>query len=152
MASDAPNPALRQVHKVYLLPMANSLDQYLANRLTRGGQFEVVTDPQKADALFTDNIGTGFEQKFEELYPPPEKDDKDDEDKSQDREKDAAMSKAQRFGSFSRSRGTVFLVDRGSRAVIWSVYRPVRSTRPDDTNRRADDIVDRLEKLVKPKK
>ncbi len=68
----ARNPQLESVHTVYLLPMGNSLDQYLATRLTQTGMFQVVTDPQKADAVFTDKIGQGFEDKMTELYPPPE--------------------------------------------------------------------------------
>ena len=52
----------------------------------------------------------------------------------------------QRFGSFSRGHGTVYIVDRESRNVVWSSYSPVTSTRPDDVNRRADQIVERLRK------
>ena len=35
---------------MYLLPMPNGLDQYLANRLTKVAFFQVVTDPKTADA------------------------------------------------------------------------------------------------------
>jgi hypothetical protein len=147
LAADAAHPGLQQIHTVYLLPMANSLDQYMANRITAVGIFQVVTDPLKADAVFTDKIGEGLEEKLDELYPPEEKpkakDDKDDKD-------DASGQPAKRFGSFSRGRGTVFLVDRRSRNVVWSTYWPVKSSRPDDTNRRASDIVKRLQKDLKP--
>ncbi len=139
-------PQLQAVHNVYLLPMSNSLDQYLATRLTQMGLFQVVTDPQKADAIFTDKIGEGFEQKMKELYPPPEPK-KEDKDK----EEDALTKPNQRFGSFSRGRGTVFLVDRQSRSVVWSIYSPIRSSRPDDVNRRADQIATKLSKEVRGK-
>ncbi len=64
-----PKAALTQVHKVYLLPMTNGMDQYLANRLTSLGLFQVVTDPKKADAVFTDRIGEAFESIQAEWFP-----------------------------------------------------------------------------------
>ncbi len=151
LAFAAKNPQLEAIHSVYLLPMSNSLDQYLATRLTSSGSFQVVTDPQKADAVLTDKIGQGFEDKMNELYPPegvkPAGEDKE-------KEKDIFGKPSQRFGSFSRGRGTVFLVDRKTKNVIWSIYWPVRNSRPDDVNRRAQQIADRLRKdsLAKPQK
>src|SRR5438270_355928 len=53
------------VKTVYLLPMANGLDQFLAIKLTTGVILQVVTDPQKADAVLTDHVGGGLEQKLE---------------------------------------------------------------------------------------
>ena len=64
-----PKTELMQVHKVYLLPMSNGMEQYLANRLTGLGVFQVVTDPRKADAIFTDGIGAGLENRLAELFP-----------------------------------------------------------------------------------
>lgn len=142
------NPQLDAVHTVYLLHMTNSLDQYLANRLTSTGLLQVVTDPQKADAIFTDAIGEGFEAQMETLYPPPNKKKAD-----KDSETDTAYGDAgQRFGSSPKGRGTVFLVDRRTRNVIWSVYSPIRGSRPDDTERRADNITKKLQSALKPKK
>jgi len=63
---------LAAVHRVYLLPMAHSMDQYMAERLTSEHVFEVVTDPKLADALFTDHLGSGFQAQLEEIFPPPE--------------------------------------------------------------------------------
>ena len=63
---------LSDVHTVYLLHMSKGLDQYLANRLTNDHVFRIVTDPKMADAVFTDQIGEGFQAKLTELYPPPE--------------------------------------------------------------------------------
>ena len=146
----AKNPHLDAVHNIYLLPMGSSLDQYLATRLTQSGLFQVVTDPQKADAIFTDKIGEGFEQKMEALYPPPEKLAAKDED-DKDKDKDPMGKPYQRFGSFSKGRGTVYIVDRQSRNVVWSIYWPVRNTSPDDVNRRADQIVERLRRDLKGK-
>src|SRR5580658_3487392 len=53
---------------VYILPMANSLDQFLAVKLTTGFVMQVVTDAKKADAIFTDRIGEALEQKLDEIY------------------------------------------------------------------------------------
>jgi hypothetical protein len=47
------------------------MDQYLANRLTSLGVFQVVTDPKKADAIFTDGLGEAFEGRLAEWFPAP---------------------------------------------------------------------------------
>ena len=149
-AKTEPNPRLQSVHAVYILPMANSLDQYLANALTQTGLVQVVTDPQKADTIFTDKIGEGFQKKLEELYPPPEAK-TEQKDEETDKEKDPYGKPAQRFGSFSRGHGTVFLVDRQSRNVVWSIYCPVHSSSANDVNSCADQIVSRLRKEIRGK-
>jgi hypothetical protein len=144
-AAAAGNPQLQEIHSVYFLPMGNSLDQYLAQRLIATGMFQVVTDPQKADAVFSDKIGEGLEDRLNELYPPPkEKKVKDDSTA----EKDPYGQPIQRFGSFSRGHGTIFLVDRRTRNVVWSIYWPIKSSRPDDTNKRAGEIARKLQKDV----
>jgi hypothetical protein len=71
VVAGATNPQLGKVQSVYVLPMSGGMDQYLANRLTSMGVFQVVTDPQKADTVLTDGLGKGFEDKMKELYPPP---------------------------------------------------------------------------------
>src|SRR5262245_17416748 len=63
---------LAEVRNVYLLKMPKGFDQYLANQLTNGKVFQVVTDPKLADAIITDQIGENFQAKMDELYPPPE--------------------------------------------------------------------------------
>src|ERR1700677_3903765 len=63
---------LAGVRAVYILPMRSGLDQFLANRLTNGGVFRVVTDPKLADAVLTDHIGETFEAQLEEMIPDPE--------------------------------------------------------------------------------
>src|SRR5947209_7579518 len=83
----AAGPALTQIRHVYVLPMTGGLDQYLANRLTRNGRYAVVTDPAQADAIFTDQIGSVFEERLRDLYPPPEPEEKSD-DKKEDNSKD----------------------------------------------------------------
>ncbi len=79
MTMGASGANLGDLKTVYLLPMPGGLDQYLAIRLTTGSILQVVTDPQKADAIFTDRIGSGLEETLAELYNEKSKDkDKDD--------------------------------------------------------------------------
>src|SRR5206468_5543117 len=59
---------LSDIKTVYLLPMSSGLDQFLAVQLTTGAVLQVVTDPQKADAVFTDHLGESFEQTLADLY------------------------------------------------------------------------------------
>ncbi len=66
-----PKAELAQVRKVYLLSMTSGMDQYLANRLTGLGVFQVVTDPKKADAIFTDHLDEAFESRQAEWFPEP---------------------------------------------------------------------------------
>lgn len=147
---------LSHVKHIYMLPMGNGLDQYLANRLTRGGEFQVVTTPTAADAIFTDRLGASFDKQLLDLYPPPPKPPATDKDK--DKDKDAAKpkdSKDDRMvvgSSFSRGKGNVFLVDRNTRAVIWSYYQRPRNAHPDEMKRTADKIVSRLMSDAKTKK
>src|SRR5277367_1074317 len=63
------NPQLHQVKRVYILSMGSGMDQFLANQLTKEGIFLVVTDPTKADAILTDNVGESFQKKLDDLYP-----------------------------------------------------------------------------------
>ena len=62
---------LAGVHTVYLLPMARGMDQYLANQLTSGHVFVVVTDPKLADAILTDHVTEGFQSQLEGFSPTP---------------------------------------------------------------------------------
>ena len=145
----APAPAapaqLSQVRNVYLLSMGSALDQYLANRLTNEGVFHVVTDPLQADALLTDRIGKPFEERFTELYapPPPPKTDQDKE-KEKDEHKTAEVARI--GGGFSRGKGNVFLVDRKTKTVIWSVFQQPKSTSSEDVDKIAVRIVAKLKK------
>jgi hypothetical protein len=62
---------LAGVHSVYLLPMSRGMDQYLANQLTNGHVFQVVTDPKLADAILTDHLSEGFQAQLEGFSPAP---------------------------------------------------------------------------------
>jgi hypothetical protein len=131
-----PGADLAEFKTVYVLPMSNGLDQFLAIKLTSGSVMQVVADPQKADAILTDHIGTSFEQKLDELYGKREKDE------------DTARTGMQ---NASRGRGAIFLVNRKTRDVIWSAYERPKSTAPDDMNHTAEKIAQKLEKDRKGK-
>jgi hypothetical protein len=151
---------LADVHTVYLLKMNKGLDQFLASRLTSEHFFKVVTDPKLADAVFTDQIGEGFQAKLEDIFPTPE-DPKAAPPKPKDKDKDAGdvnpllgdtVNKlAPLSSSFGRSKGTVFLVWTKSRQVVWSVYDPVKGSTAKELNRTANDIVGRIKKELNPK-
>jgi hypothetical protein len=133
------------VKTVYVLPMAGGLDQYLALRLTSAGVLQVVTDPQKADAILTDAIGARLEDSLTQLYGavPAEKD------------KDGKASSTEfahpAMQPLSRSRGVIFLVNRTSRDVVWSTYERPKSGQPAELKHAAEKIVDRLAKAPKAK-
>lgn len=158
----AVNPQLGQVHTVYILPMAHGLDQFLANRLTREGVFQVVTDPKSADAVLTDKVGEGFEDKLKELYPEPKpmtvekpkaaKADgaKDDETKPEPAKRELHEVEKPPVSTFARGKGTIFLVDRRTRVVIWSNFDDPRNTRPETLNKVAEKIVNHLKRDLKP--
>jgi hypothetical protein len=135
------------VKTVYVLPMAGGLDQYLALRLTSEGVLQVVTDPGKADAIFTDSIGARFEESLTTVFTAPA--DKVDKDKAEKLGGSDFAHPAMR--PLSSTRGVVFLVDRHSHDVVWSTFEPPKSSRADDVNRAAGKIVDRLAKSLKIK-
>lgn len=143
----ASNPQLANIKAVYLLPMGGGLDQYLAIRLTENQLFRVVTDPNLADAVFTDRIGESFEERLTELYP--EDNPKKDDDKKS--EENSWVNQKVRSASFSRGKGTIFLIDRKSRDVLWSLYAPSKSARVPDLNSNATRISKKLEEAVRPK-
>ena len=148
---------------VYVLSMSRGMDQYLANRLTNGHVFQVVTDPKKADVFLTDHIGEAFQLEMDAIFPPPappappkSKDkDKDSEAQSANSMFSPAVNKLDNpalLSNFGRNKGNIFLVDAKSREVLWSVYAPPKSADSHDLDRTANDIVSRLKKDLTVKK
>lgn len=135
------------VRSVYLFPMVGGLDQYLANHLTVSHIYQVVSDPKLADAIFTDYIGEAFEYRLEHINPPPppEKDPDADDDENATVKSSAEPPRA---STFSRGKGTIFLVDAKSKQVLWSVYEKPRDTSSKQLNRTAQRIVTRLNKTI----
>ena len=132
---------LAAVKSVYLLPMSGGLDQYLAVRLTSTGAFQVVTDPAQADAIFTDRIGSNFEQTLKDTYAVKSADDKD----KQDEFNKPTMQ------PLSRGKGSLFLVDRRTHVVLWSMFAKPKSSQADDMNQLAMRIASQLGKDRKGK-
>jgi hypothetical protein len=150
--------SLAEVKSVYLFPMTSGLDQYLADRLTEGHIFKVVTDPKAADAVMTDQLGKAFEAQLllarPDLVPVPPKPpvtdkdkDKDEKDKSEKKEDPPFMVPQ---SSFHAARGTVFLIDARSQQVVWSNYQKPTSHSPGDMERTATRIAKSLENDLNP--
>jgi hypothetical protein len=138
LASLSVNAAdLSGVKAVYLMPMSGGLDQYLAIRLAKDSVIQVVTDPKKADAIFTDRIGAGFEQSLQTMYA--EKKPSDGKLSSDDFTKPVSAPG-------SRGKGSLFLVDRQSRVVLWSIYAVPKSSASDEMNILAMKIAEQLGK------
>ncbi len=159
----APGADLASVRKVYFLPMSNGLDQYLANRVTSESLFDVVTDPKLADAVFTDQIGMGFEHRMEALLPPEEppaaegKDEKAEKSEKGDSGAEERTGKigegyTARFSTFSRGKGNVFLVDLKSRHVVWSVFQRPKQGSPEELDKTSTAIVSQLKKARSPQR
>lgn len=128
---------LGNVKTVYLLPMGNGLDQFLAVQLTTASVFQVVTDPQKADAVLTDHVGAGFETKLDEIYGQAKPEDRD------------MFAPARRSSSPLKARGAIFLVDRKTRNILWSDYEHLKNTSAPTIHKTAEKIASKLAKDVK---
>jgi hypothetical protein len=148
-AGSEANPELTEIKTVYLLPMTYSLDQFLAIRLTRGGILQVVTDPNRADAILSEHIGPALEEKLKALYGEQKTAAAADADKDKDKDKPSFTAGPMAGGG--RSKGAVFLVDRKTRSVVWSDYVRPKSSQPDELNHVADRIAAQLEKDKKGK-
>jgi len=146
------------VRTIYILPMGHGLDQYVANRLTREHVLDVVADGARADAILTDTLGKPLEMELEKLHPTPKPQAEDTDSDLEDPDTPQPSRTRRTFATsqtpistFARGKGTMFLVDARSRAVLWSVYeRPVKST-PDELDHTARRVVDRLKRDLAPK-
>jgi hypothetical protein len=161
------NPQLREVKRVYILAMTASMDQFLASQLVKAGIFEVVTDPKKADAIITDRVGESFENKLDDLYPPPAppKPAKPAAAASDDSKSDSAkpvgradalagvdLTGAARPTTMGHGKGNIFIVSRGSRAVLWSVYEPPKNNTSRELTKTAERVVKHLQEDLTEKK
>jgi hypothetical protein len=137
---------LGEIKTVYVLPMSGGLDQYLAVELTTGAVLQVVTDPQKADVVFTDHLGESFEQSLVDLYGG-----KGDDTTKSDPPDNSPRNFARTGMQGQRGRGTAFLVDRQTHDVIWSVYERPKDTTPTGLRRTAGQIASKLSRAIKGK-
>lgn len=153
---------MSDIRHVYIMPMSGGLDQYLAHQLVASGHFAVVTEPERADAVLTDQIGATFEERYQTLYPPPPPPHAevthsaeathgtDEKAPSHEGEKSLVaqfgeVALGQPKSTFSRGKGNIFIVDRHSRLVVWSTFLKPKNTRPDEMDRTAAKIVDRMQ-------
>jgi len=131
--------AANQVHlsprfqTVYIVPMANSLDQHLASRLTSSRVLWVVLQPPAADVVLTDALDDEFWTWLDRNYPLP-----------------AAAASGYRGPSYPagysppKRRGTIFLVDPRTRVVLWSIYELPKDSSPASLDRSAWRITNQL--------
>jgi len=140
--------------------MAYGLDQHLAQYLVRLGVFQITTDPKTADAVMTDSIGPGFEVRLRQLYAPPaaavEASTEDEDAAARVHREEGARAKQQEEwnairSTWGRGRGNVYLVDRYSKAVIYTMYAPPKDSSRPQVDKAAKKIAEDLAKIVKPK-
>ncbi len=86
------------------------------------------------------------------LPNPPRKPKKKDDDsstddgksKNKDRLSDVDLSGLAHVSTFGRGKGNFFLVDRGSRSVLWSAYQRPKDSTPGELEKTAGKVVKQL--------
>jgi len=127
---------------VFVLPMPGSLDQFLAVHLSGSSTYRVVTDPQQATLILTDRIGDNLEQILKEMAAVGLS-------KSAKEDTSADTFTRPRMQPLTHSRGTLFLVDRVSRQVLWSTFEEQKTSDPKALDRTAKKIVERMSRSTK---
>jgi hypothetical protein len=151
-----PSPDLLGVKSIYVFPMRSGFDQYLANELTSHGVVRVVADPHRADAVLTDHLGQSFQERMDDLFPPPAKpkakaDAKEGDAKDASASSDEVMPDTRPVtNAISGGKGNIFLVGRQGRAVLWSDFRNPRSRQPKDMKHAADSVASDLKRALQP--
>jgi hypothetical protein len=141
------NAELSQIQRVYVLPMTAGFDQYLVNHLRGVSSMRIVTDPTKADAYFTDRLGVSFENKLKDI----EEKTKEQNEPPKTEEELTAQKSGFKFAppitsSIGRGKGTIFLVERSSRNVVWSIYNKPKDYQPKTLDRVAEKVADAFKK------
>lgn len=149
----ARNAELSQIQRVYVLPMTAGFDQYLVNHLRGVSSMRIVTDPTKADAFFTDRLGVSFETKLKDI------DDKSKEESAPPKTEEELASQKQGFklappivSSLGRGKGAIFLVERQSRNVVWSIYNKPKDYQPKTLDRVAEKVASAFKKELSGQK
>lgn len=147
------NAELSQIQTVYLMPMANGFDQYLANRLRSVHQVRIVTDMAKADAIFTDKIGLAFESRLDEAEQTMKEKEVAGTPKAEETQSSSGLKLAPKtVSSIGRGRGTFFLVDRRSRMVLWSTFNKPKDVQPKTLDKVAGNVAEEFSKDFTGKK
>jgi hypothetical protein len=145
---------LPAVRSVYVMPMSQGMDQFLANRLAGQHVFQVVSDPKLADAVLTDRIGPALNTSLEEIAATAKPAAAEDKDAKDAKKEPAAMNKLDNpslASTFGRGKGTFFLVAAKSREVLWSTFEVPKNSTAGELDRTASDIVSRLMRDLKKK-
>ncbi len=129
---------LKDVKSVYFYPMPGGLEQHLASRIVRDHVYQVVSDPKLADAVFTDSISDAFLYKLDHINMPPAP-------AANSGTLSSMTVEPPHASTFSRGKGTLFLVDAKSKQVVWSTYRKPKNTMAPTLDKTAKKIVDKLE-------
>jgi hypothetical protein len=138
MAASSPAAQLKDVKSVYFYPMPGGFEQHLASRMVKDHVYQVVSDPKLADAVFTDQISDSFLYKLDHINTPPPPANSSGSMSSMNAEVPHASS-------FSRGKGTLFLVDSKSKQIVWSTYEKPKDTLPATLNKTAKKVVEKLE-------
>jgi hypothetical protein len=118
---------------VYILSMSDSLDQYIASRLTSSRVLWVVLEPASADAVLTETLDENFWNWIARTYP-------------------ATTTASANNGTANRTagpppgkrHGTIFLVDPHRGVVLWSTYDLAKNSLPVELDRSAFRITSQL--------
>jgi hypothetical protein len=127
---------------VYVLEMANGLDQHLANHLTASRAMWVVLDPAAADAVLTESLDDSFWSWLARNYPPVP-----------GTQQSGGLGSASRREPSANPRhpGMVFLVDPRTHVVIWSIWDKPKSAAPAELEHTADHIAKQLKTAFEKK-
>jgi hypothetical protein len=135
---------LAAVRSVYVLPMSQGMDQFLANRLAGEHVFQVVSDPKLADAVLTDRIGPALNATLDGIAPVANPAAADDKDAKKEPVVKNTLDNPALRSTFGRGKGTFFLVNAKSREVLWSTFEVPKDSAAEQLDRTASDIVNRL--------
>lgn len=141
-----PNANLAQVQSVYIMPMSGGYHQHLANRLIRLGLFQVVADPNRADSILTDRLGESLEARLDGYDAALMKREAAEHKGDEAKKGDSSVTLAERpvTTSLSGGKGTLFLIDRKSRRLLWSTFEKPKNVTAKQLDRSAARVADRI--------
>jgi hypothetical protein len=141
-----PNSNLSSVQSVYIMPMSGGYHQHLANRLIRLGLFQVVADPHHADAILTDRLGEGLEARLDVYDTASKRREEAEHPPAEGVKGDSSVTLADRpiTTSLSGGKGTLFLIDRKSRRLLWSTFEKPKNVTAKQLDRSAGRVADRI--------
>lgn len=148
------NGNLSQVQSVYIMPMSGGYHQHLANRLIRLGLFQIVADPHRADAILTDRLGEGLEARLDVYDAASQKRDAAEHKGDEPVKGESKVTLAERpvTTSLSGGKGTLFLIDRKSRRLLWSTFEKPKNVTAKELDRSAGRVASRVKEEWSGKK